>query len=92
MGSFTVKLSFEFVEKRCSVKSSSDILKSSSFYSFVNFYRVEKSKVLLKLIPDTYVIESIIEESGFNSRSTFFRVFKEFTGETPGHFLQNNKA
>lgn len=64
----------------------------SSFYSFVNFYRVEKSKVLLKSIPDTYVIESVIEDSGFNSRSTYFRVFKEFTGETPGHYLQSNKA
>jgi len=62
----------------------------SNFYSFVNFYRVQKSKTLLRSIPDTYVIESVIKDSGFNSRSTYFRVFKEFTGETPGRYLQNN--
>jgi len=64
----------------------------ASFYSFVNFYRVEKSKALLLTIPDCQVIESVFRDSGFNSRSTFFRVFKEFTGETPGHYLHNNKA
>lgn len=61
----------------------------SNFYSFVNFFRVEKSKLLLKKMPDTHVIESIAKKSGFNSRSTYFRVFKEFAGETPGDFLQN---
>lgn len=61
----------------------------TSFYSFVNFYRVKKSKELLLTIPDCQVIESVYRDSGFNSRSTFFRVFKEFTGETPGHYIQH---
>jgi AraC-like DNA-binding protein len=60
-----------------------------NFYSFVNHYRVLKSKDLLKELPDSHVIESIITDSGFKSRSTFFRVFKEFTGITPREYWQN---
>jgi AraC-like DNA-binding protein len=60
----------------------------ANFYSFVNLFRVEKSKMLLKLLPDTHVIESVAKESGFNSRSTYFRVFKEFTGKTPREYIQ----
>ena len=61
----------------------------NNFYTFVNTHRIEKSKLLLMNKPKNYVIESIIENSGFKSRSTFFRVFKEITGETPGHFINN---
>lgn len=60
----------------------------SSFYSFVNYYRVECSKKLLKNLPDSYVVESVISECGFKSRSTFFRVFKELSGITPGQYIQ----
>ncbi len=58
-----------------------------NFYVFVNHYRIEKSKKLLSEIPGNRVIESIIEESGFNSRATFYRVFKESTGLTPKEFI-----
>lgn len=61
-----------------------------SFYSFVNHFRIKKSKELLLAKPENYVIESIIEQSGFKSRSTFFRVFKEMTHETPGVFIKKN--
>ncbi|MDA3878977.1 MAG: helix-turn-helix domain-containing protein [Prolixibacteraceae bacterium] len=61
----------------------------SNFYSFVNLFRVEKSKSLLRKLPDSHVVESIAKESGFKSRSTYFRVFKEFVGETPGEFLKS---
>jgi AraC-like DNA-binding protein len=59
-----------------------------SFYSFVSHYRVEKSKTLLRKLPDLHVIESVIQDSGFKSRSTFFRVFKEFAGITPGQYIK----
>jgi len=58
-----------------------------NFYSFVNYYRVEKSKELLMNIPDSMVVESVIQDAGFKSRSTFFRVFKESTGLTPKEFI-----
>lgn len=59
----------------------------SNFYDFINAHRIEKSKILLSEIPDNNVIESIIEQSGFNSRSTFYRVFKQTTGKTPSEYL-----
>jgi AraC-like DNA-binding protein len=63
----------------------------ANFYSFVNYYRIEKSKSLLLELSDTFVIESVIEDSGFKSRSTYFRVFKEITGLTPGEFLRKSQ-
>lgn len=62
-----------------------------NFYSFVNHYRVIKTKALLQDLPDSRVVESVITESGFKSRSTFFRVFKEFTGITPGEYWQEKR-
>lgn len=61
-----------------------------SFYHFVNTARINHSKQLLLAMPDTFVIESVITDCGFKSRSTFFRVFKEISGETPGKFLNNS--
>jgi len=38
-----------------------------------------------------HVIDSVISQSGFNSRSTFYRVFKETTGLSPGAFLAQKR-
>ncbi len=61
-----------------------------NFYDFINSYRVEEAKVLL-INPDTQnlKIEAIGESAGFNSRATFFYVFKKFTGVTPLVFKKN---
>jgi AraC-like DNA-binding protein len=41
-------------------------------------------------------IESVAEQSGFNSRSSYYRAFKSITGLTPGKYfeylLQDKKA
>ena len=58
-----------------------------NFYCFINEQRIETSKILLSKIPENFVIESIIEQSGFKSRSTFYRVFKQITGNTPSEFI-----
>jgi AraC-like DNA-binding protein len=63
----------------------------TSFYSFINYFRVEKSKVLLKQMPDSFVVESVYHDSGFKSRSTYFRVFKEYTGQSPAEYKLNCK-
>ena len=61
----------------------------TSFYALVNRYRVEEVKKKLSA-PDTrhYTLLAIAYECGFNSKSTFNRVFKEHTGVTPSAYLE----
>ncbi|MEN0051817.1 MAG: AraC family transcriptional regulator, partial [Bacteroidota bacterium] len=64
-----------------------------NFFEFINFYRVEAVKT--KLSSNEYhhlTIMAIAEESGFKSRSTFYTVFKKFTGQTPAAFRQAQGA
>lgn len=53
-----------------------------NFFRFVNQYRVEAVKKMLKK-DQLYSIEAIGYENGFNSKSSFFTVFKQITGQTP---------
>ncbi|MCF8230328.1 MAG: helix-turn-helix transcriptional regulator [Bacteroidales bacterium] len=62
-----------------------------NFYCFINIYRIEESKRLLSFMPEHHVIESVIEQSGFKSRSTFYRVFRQITGITPSEYLKVHK-
>ena len=48
----------------------------------INGYRVRYAQKLMKTHPDMSVTE-IAEESGFSSRSAFYRNFKEMTGLSP---------
>lgn len=59
-----------------------------NFNNLVNLERVEYSKKLLREMDDSFTIDSIGESSGFNSRATFYRVFKDITGLTPKRFLE----
>lgn len=47
----------------------------------IDITRVEKARLLLKTSPDT--IFEIALQSGFVSEATFYRVFKQLTGQTP---------
>ena len=60
-----------------------------SFNDFVNEYRVEEVKLRLNS-PDLerLTILGIAYESGFNSKTTFNRIFKDFTGAAPRDFLK----
>jgi len=53
-----------------------------NFFQYVNEYRVEAVKKMLVKKRD-YSIEAIGYECGFNSKSSFFKVFKQITGMTP---------
>lgn len=53
-----------------------------SFPSFVAKYRVELAQKLMRETPEK-PLSIIAEESGFASEASFFRTFKQFTGETP---------
>lgn len=58
-----------------------------NFYEFVNGYRVEAAKKLLKN-PDfkNYTYTAIGFEVGFNSKSAFYTAFKKKTGSTPAQY------
>jgi AraC-like DNA-binding protein len=58
----------------------------SNFFQFVNGYRVEAVKKMLADKKNKYSIEAIGYECGFNSKSTFFTVFKNLTGQTPQEY------
>lgn len=56
-----------------------------TFVELVNMYRVEAAKqLLLEGSANTW---AIVEAAGFNSKSSFYRVFKSITGMTPGEFV-----
>lgn len=60
-----------------------------NFFHFINKYRVEHAKELLQqLRMQQITIDGIGMESGFNSRATFYKRFKEYTGITPREFMK----
>ncbi|SEE38198.1 AraC-type DNA-binding protein [Tenacibaculum sp. MAR_2010_89] len=64
---------------------------NKSFIDYLNEMRIEQAKnLLINSEYQNYTIASIGLESGFNSKSTFFTVFKKHTGLTP--FNYRNKA
>lgn len=57
------------------------------FYDFVNSYRIEQAKEILKDTTKSKVtILEILYEVGFNSKSSFNTAFKKHTGKTPTEF------
>lgn len=61
-----------------------------NFNTWLNRYRVKEARLLLiQGKYNDYSIEGIGKEVGFNSKTTFFRVFKEQTGITPSYFREN---
>ena len=63
-----------------------------NFNDFVNSFRVEAVKKKMKS-PDTkhLTLTAIAYECGFNSKATFNRAFKKFTGMSPREFMQTKK-
>jgi len=85
-------LSLSDISQRLRVQNhiSSQIINSGfekNFYDFVNMYRVEECKKLIK--EDTCRTKTLLEiafECGFNSKSVFNDSFKKFTGITPSSY------
>ena len=77
-------------ELGCSKKELSDYLKlheKSTFTGYLNYFRVSEFKLLIRKEENSiYDINSIAEMAGFNSRATFYRVFKEIEGMTPTEY------
>ena len=64
---------------------------SANFNKFINSFRIEKAKNIL-LEQDLNKIENLYLLSGFNSRGTFNRAFKENTDLTPREFYIKNNS
>lgn len=61
------------------------------FFDFINEYRVEKAKGILKdsSQKDLTILE-ILYQVGFNSKSSFSTSFKKYTGKTPTDFRKSS--
>lgn len=79
-----------------SVRSVSTILNQyfkKRFFEFVNDYRIEEAKTLLR--SNTHSHKSIMDimyESGFNNKATFNLMFKKSTGVTPREYRKGKTA
>lgn len=63
-----------------------------NFYHFINQYRIEEFKILIDLKEKQHLsILGLAEEAGFNSKSTFYAVFKAFEGTTPKQYVLSVK-
>lgn len=61
-----------------------------SYYDYINEYRVDEFKRLVKETDvSKYTLSTLAERCGFSSRATFFRHFKAITGLTPAEYLKN---
>lgn len=60
------------------------------FFDFVNGYRIEEAKSILKNpAKKEFTVLEILYEVGFNSKSSFNTAFKKYTGLTPTQFRKN---
>lgn len=65
-------------------------LLNKNFHQIINEYRISEAIKMLETEIET--IENIYLKVGFNSRSTFNRVFKEITNLTPSEYINKNKT
>lgn len=64
---------------------------NKNFYQFVNEYRVKDVQEKLKDSKNSNLkILSLAFDAGFNSKATFNRLFKAYTGQTPKEFKFQN--
>ena len=65
---------------------------NQSFSDFVNNYRVEEVKRRLgDKAFQKYTLMAIAQQCGFNSKTSFYRIFKNETGKTPAEYLNDLK-
>lgn len=60
-----------------------------NFNEFLNQYRVEEAKKLLKE-KTNFTIDAIGNQAGFNSKSAFYKAFKKYCGTTPARYKAHN--
>lgn len=57
-----------------------------NFSNFINYYRINEAKKMLRAGADKVGIADVMLDCGFSHKSTFYSAFKKFTGMTPAQF------
>jgi len=61
-----------------------------NFFDFINLYRIDEFKARIADSKyDNYTLLSIAYDCGFNSKTSFNRLFKEATGQTPSGYKKS---
>jgi len=64
-----------------------------SYNDFVNSYRVQEVKRKLETDAiDQYTLIALAKDSGFKSKSTFYRAFQKFESQSPKSYMRNLKG
>lgn len=62
------------------------------FYDFINYYRIEEAKRILKTPgADTLKMSVVAGEVGFNTTAAFYKIFKKHIGMTPSQYKNEVK-
>ncbi len=65
----------------------------TNFHNLVNSYRIEEFKKRIKLGEySKFTLETLALDCGFNSKSSFNRVFKKNEGITPSQYVNKSKS
>jgi AraC-like DNA-binding protein len=63
---------------------------NKTFYEVMNAYRLEEAKILIKKgFHQDHTLNYLAEKAGFNSKTTFNRIFKKYTSQTPSDYIKN---
>ena len=65
-------------------------VKQMNFFGFINYHRIQEAKRLIENRKHLQLtIETIGTESGFNSRTSFYRAFKKYEGISTKEFIDS---
>ena len=93
-----------FLQSNLTIEKLAEILDSSSqeisqaiqqythmdYESVINYYRVEEAKKVMNDIKPNWSLGAVAKSSGFKNMTSFFKSFREITGETPFKYFINN--
>lgn len=66
---------------------------NTNFENYINSYRLKYAcELILQDKTGSTPVTQIARQAGFSSKSTFYDVFKKFTGQSPAHFQITAKS
>ena len=80
-------LSKQFASNDTYVSRAINLHANVNFNTYINNYRVLAAQKMMTVKGKSPNIEEIIEQCGFSSRKSFFRIFKQQTGLTPSQYI-----